>query len=453
MPRFASPAPADTAHAHYAPALRALSRARSALVLNHPFFGSLALRMSLRCDEACPGLWTDGRTLACNPLYAASASEKTLVSAVAHEILHIALGHHLRRGRRDEAVWNRACDYAVNAILLESGFALPEGALYSKIYADRSVDDIYAALARLQDDASRRAALGSGGEESDESEGEGGFGPEGGAPRQSQSRRPGPGDAGGQGQTQEHGARAADRREGRPRPAGPVFSGEVRDHPLLHSGTDGTAGALAEQEADIALVQAAQEALRMGDMPAGLSRLVRRRIRPAIDWREQLSRFLEQCSDSDYSWTRPNRRYVSQGLYLPSRHEAKLPELVLAIDCSGSVDEALLSRFCAELSGLLEAWDAALTVLYHDVAVTGSARFTRQDMPFRLMPVSGGGTDYRPVPAAIEDMGLSPACVLWFTDLECSRFPEEPGWPVLWISSQPGRQAPPFGEVLSLPAR
>jgi len=122
----------------------------------------------------------------------------------------------------------------------------------------------------------------------------------------------------------------------------------------------------------------------MGDMPAGLTRLVRRCLRPMLDWLEQLSRFFEQCSDSDYSWTTPDRRYVHQGLYLPSRREAKLPEIVLAIDCSGSVDEALLTRFCAELSGLLETYDATLHVLYHDIKVNGTKTLTRQDMLFSL---------------------------------------------------------------------
>jgi len=434
-------------------ALRALTRARSSLVLEHPFFGSIALRMELACDAECRDLWADGRTLACNPVYAANVSEKTLVSAVAHEVLHIALGHHVRRGERDETLWNKACDYAVNCILVESGFPLPDGAPYRKEYTEKSVDDIYKYLAAFHDDSSHSASTrNTEGEETSSVDGEGSadLGGEEGQANESRSGKPKEGDNSEGRAEEEKGGKASDKKQGRERDAESSFSGEVRDHPLLKENGGDDARRKAEEDSDIAMVQAAHEALRMGDMPAGLTRLVRRRIRPMLDWREQLSRFLEQCSDSDYSWTTPDRRYVHQGLYLPSRREAKLPEIVLAIDCSGSVDEALLARFCTELSGLLEAYDATLHVLYHDIKVNGTKTLTRQDMPFTLTPLGGGGTDYRPVPQAIDDMGMNPACVLWFTDLECDRFPEEPAWPVLWVTSSEKRK-PPFGDVLLMP--
>ena len=38
----------------------AMIRARAALVLDHPFFGSIALRLTLKPDPTCSDLWTDG---------------------------------------------------------------------------------------------------------------------------------------------------------------------------------------------------------------------------------------------------------------------------------------------------------------------------------------------------------------------------------------------------------
>ena len=435
-------------------ALKALERARAALVLSHPFFGSLALRLRPVCDESCPGLWVDGRTLGCNPAYACAASDKALLSALAHEVLHVALGHHVRRAGRDERLWNRACDYAVNHLLLESGFSLPEGALYRPEYADRSADEIYGWLAVLQDGESHRAhVLSEEGEESAFVEGDGGsdgLGGEQGVENEASSAAPKSGEEV-KGALQERGGSASDRKQGRERDAERNDCGEVRDHPLLRDGRGDAAREKAEQEADMALTQAFQEALRMGDMPAGLARFVRSRLYPSMDWREQLSRFIELCSDNDYSWSQPDRRYVHAGLYLPSRREMRLPPVALAVDASGSVDAALLSRFCTELSGILEAFDTTLLVFWHDMTVTGRAVYERQDLPVTPLPSGGGGTDYRPVAEALEETGVTPACLLWFTDMECDRFPEQMPCPVLWVCPSEPKIRPPFGEVLIMP--
>lgn len=102
---------------------------------------------------------------------------------------------------------------------------------------------------------------------------------------------------------------------------------------------------------------------------AGLLRLFRKRLHPTLDWRGILQRFLENCADGDSTWTTPNRRYLYQGIYLPSRQEPRIPHIVLAVDSSGSVDNALLEMFCTELSGILESYDTLLTVLFHDTRV------------------------------------------------------------------------------------
>lgn len=436
-------------------ALDTMRRIRTALILEHPFFGSLALRMRLGCDNSCADFWSNGRELVCNPVYAASLSEEKLKSAMAHEVLHIALGHHVRRKDRNEQIWNKACDYAVNAILQESGFFLPEGALFRPEYVGKSVDDIYIWLSHFSDDTSHNASLDTeNGEDSASLDGMGskklgseGQRNEGHAGNSEESNK-------NSDRMDKKGGKPGDNRSGQEQYAEHSFRGEVRDHPLIHESGGDEAQLRAEQDADIALVQASREAMNMGNMPAGLTRLIRERLRPILDWKELLSRFIEQCMDNDYSWTHPDRRYIHQNIYLPSRREFRLPEIVLAVDCSGSIDTHTLNRFCEELSGILDSYDTRLTVMYHDMIVQGYAVYTRQDMPLVLTPMGGGGTDYRPVPETIESMGIDPACLLWFTDLECDRFPPEPCWPVLWIcSSRKKKREVPFGELIVLPEK
>lgn len=438
---------------------KAMTRARAALVLEHPFFGTLALRLRFKPDAACRDLWTDGRTLAYNPAYAATLPEKRLIGAQAHEVMHLALGHHVRRKGRDPDLWNRACDLAVNQMLLDAGFSLPEGFAHDPDYAGKAADDIFTILLRLREDReSNNGAKGAFEQVPGEARGEaGGASPVAGEGEGEESaKRPEEGpeeenDASGSAVPGgKERAKAEPDAVGAPAKAPPGFTGEVRDHPDIDGRESEQERRLAEQEADIALAQAMQRALNMGSLPAGFARLTGRPSRPGLDWKELLSRFLERCADNDYSWTMPNRRYLHQDIYLPSRHEARLSRVALAVDSSGSVDERALAAFCAELSALLESYDATLTVLFHDTRVQGAHTLTRHDLPLRLTPLGGGGTDYRPVCAYIDDNRVDPLCLIWFTDLQCSRFPETPAYPVLWMCSLPVFEQPPFGEAVAM---
>ncbi len=438
----------------------AMRRARAALVLDHPFFGVLALRLRLREDAACRDLWTDGTALAYNPAFAATIPEQTLVGAQAHEVLHLAFGHHLRRQGRDKDLWNRACDLAVNQILLEAGFSLPQGFLHDAAYAGLAAEEIYAALMGQREDPTPGVDLGG----RARAGGPGGTGAAGGAsdgavtplrppaelrhaPARPPRSTPGAGE-----QQSRAGARPGARKDARGSKGGGQsgFTGEVRDHPGVEQ-EESAALKEAAREAQAALNQALRRARHMGDLPAGLRRQLTGAARPRLDWRALLQRFLEQCAYSDYAWTTPNRRYLFQDIYLPSRREARLPLAALAVDCSGSVDATALQRFMAELTAVLDAYDATLAVLFHDSRVHALELRSRMDRDVPFTPVGGGGTDYRPVPARLEAEGLAPACLIWFTDLQCSRFPPPPPYPVLWVCSDAAAEPPPFGTLLMLP--
>ncbi len=450
---------ADKREACAGQALAVMTRVRARLVTDHPFFGDLALRLHLKPDFSCRDMWTDGRVLAFNPLYATAIREEKLVGAQAHEVLHLVFGHHLRRNKREKRLWNRACDFAINGILMEAGFLLPDGFLYDAALTGKSADEIYDILVARMAKA-REARLG----------------------HQAGS------DKGGELQQTKNGA--SDTMMGLPRPANPDdgaaravegedkdrvrqqgrgvipvtgrekggrpsedkvahFDGEVRDVPDLEAGEGSEeAAAAAEREAEITLAQAVNRARHMGALPAGIAREVEHLLPAQVDWREILQRFLAACADNDYTWTAPNRRYVHQNIYMPSRWEQRLDHIVIAVDASGSVDAATLAMFMGELQTVLEFFDTRLTVLFHDTKVHDMQSLSRADLSEVIVPVGGGGTDFRPIPEALEQEGIHPRCLVWFTDLECTRFPEEPGYPVLWMVPKPGGETPPFGEVV-----
>jgi predicted metal-dependent peptidase len=126
------------------PLLQRLSMAKTNLVLDHPFFGSLCTRLKMVERNSEETMATDGINIYYNKTYAENLTDDELVGILAHEVMHPAMNHHTRREERDMERWNQACDYAINPILLKSKFKLPApGPLYDPAYEGMSAEQIY----------------------------------------------------------------------------------------------------------------------------------------------------------------------------------------------------------------------------------------------------------------------------------------------------------------------
>jgi predicted metal-dependent peptidase len=368
-------------------ALKRLIAARTGLVLDQPFLGALALRLKLVEDSTCKTAWTDGTSLGYSTEFVEACTHDELKALVCHEVMHCAFGHPWRRDLREQKRWNVACDYAVNPVLTDVGFQLPEGALNDVLYVGKSSEWIYD---RLPTSSSASDGDGSG--------------------------------------------------DGEPNPLG-----EVRDAPAQGSGPDDAP--VTESDWKQAVQEAAMGAKVRGDLPVALARFASENAEPPVDWKSVLRRFVQDVAKGDYSWQRPNPRYVGAGLYLPSLRSEELGPIVVAIDTSGSVDAVLLGQFESEIRAIAdEARPSRVYVMYADSKVQRRDTFERDDL-VELHMHGGGGTDFRPVFEAVGQMDEEPACVIYLTDL-AGRFPEtEPEVPVLWGSVDSHRDAP-FGEVV-----
>ena len=397
-----------------------IRKARAGLILDQPFFGALALRLQLKADPGCKTAWTDGQVLGYDPSYIKEISLDEIKGLWAEEVLHNGLCHHTRRGDRDPKQWNLAADQAIFHILKSSGFALPDDCQPDPRFKDRSAEDIYTMMGqdKKPDPAGKPDAGGS-----QDPQGTPGQGPGQGPQEQKPGRQPGQG------------------------------RGDVRDA----TGDQGQAMgpqdlAQEEQNQKVAMSQAAQQAKACGNLPGDLVRLVQDLVHPKLNPYDILRQFLEMSARNDYSWCPPNRRYLGQGFYLPSLRSEELPAVVVAVDTSGSVDQAELDQFAAEISGILEAYDTNVTVIFCDSGINGDPEtFTREDLPLTLKARGGGGTDFRPPFKWVQDQELEPACLIYLTDMDCRRYPVDPGYPVLWakIGTWP-TQPPPFGDVIEI---
>ena len=102
----------------------------------------------------------------------------------------------------------------------------------------------------------------------------------------------------------------------------PAGTGEVMDAPA-DSGQGGggpspSEVAAEEQTWDEAMHQAASLAKAQGKLPGAVEETVRGAHGSTVDWRTLLRRYMTDASNSDYSWSLPNRRFIDSGLYLPS---------------------------------------------------------------------------------------------------------------------------------------
>ena len=124
------------------PASIRIQKARTTLLLDHPFFGSLLFRLKGREQRSIPTMATDGESLYYNPEFVDTLNSATLAGVLAHEVMHPALQHHVRRSGRDPRRWNEACDYAINPLLLDAGLSLPDGVLVDHRFRGMSAEQI-----------------------------------------------------------------------------------------------------------------------------------------------------------------------------------------------------------------------------------------------------------------------------------------------------------------------
>jgi hypothetical protein len=86
---------------------------------------------------------TDGVSLFYNPDFVETLNAATLAGTLAHEVMHPALHHHVRRSGRDPKRWNVACDFAINPLLVDAGLSLPDGVLIDNRFRGMSAEQIY----------------------------------------------------------------------------------------------------------------------------------------------------------------------------------------------------------------------------------------------------------------------------------------------------------------------
>lgn len=396
-------------------------RARTQLLVNQPWFGTLAMRLKVSADESVDTMWTNGTELGYNPAFVNQQTDAHLQTIVGHKVMHCALLHPFRRGSRELGQWNEACDFAINGILKAAGFEMPADARIDAKYDGLSADVIYAQLGKERK-------------------------------QQQEQQQPQPQPNGQQQQPGNSGAPGP----GKPGKSGPLSTGSFGDAPSEAELEEGrTAGeektGMSASDWQVAAEQATMTTKAAGTTPGGASRAAKNAQKDVEDWRTILREFIEQTQPTDYSWQVINRRHIAAGLYLPGMVKENLGRLGIGVDTSGSISQAVLSCVGAELTAIMhEARPEAVDVVYCDHDVQHVEEFTPDDPEIKLSARGGGGTRFQPILEHFSKAEQSPAALLIFTDLYGSdnSLLVEPDYPTLWITDKASVMDPPFGRVI-----
>ena len=359
-----------------------LDKAKAQIVLDHPFFASILLRHPLQKRDDIPTLAIDARgQIYYNEQFVESLTVPQLVWGLCHEVLHRVGQHATRMGSRNHRKWNYAGDAWINDTLdnCRIGDRIPN-CVDMKGSKDNTVENIYDSLPDN---------------------------PNGGS---------GSGDGSGSGSD--------------------YMDGDGLGHDVI-PGDNLSESEVKEIEANakVEIAEAAQAAKMRGKMPGALEKIVCDVLNVKTPWYELLEQYMADKVANEYTWTRPNRRFIGQDLYMPSiSSENTMGEVVIQIDVSGSVSETELKYYNGHLSRIVEQCrPSKVHVIYTDTAVQRHDIFENGE-EFGLEYYCGGGTDMVEGYRYIEQHGIEPDVFVTLTD-GYTPFPDYVDIPSVWCIS------------------
>lgn len=378
-----------------------ISQAKAKLLVDHPYFGTLASRLELVKNDNIGAFLSDGLRLEYNDEYLASLEISELEFALSNGAMHSALLHQNRKNSRYSWLWQLSTDYAINAMLVQNGLDIPFGVNYDARFDGLYAEEIYEIL---KDEIKNE-------EFSDDESDETGFNEE--------NKR--------KNNLQNSSGQESKKDENAPK----MEAESVVDEELLAKINE----------------KLIQDELKRGDLPLGLDRFFDTTLACRVDWREELASAIDRYHKDDYRVLPPSKKLLYLGTYLPSLASNRF-KLTIAIDSSGSVDEALLSVFMSEVKSImLSISNYEIEIIVADAKVQSHETFYDGDeLTCKLQ--GGGGTDFRPVFDYIGQNLYDTALLLYFSDLDGIFPKDEPLFDVVWIA--PKKSAVPFGRIIEV---
>lgn len=390
------------------------------------FLGSLCCNHKFIWDLSIPTANCNGTVIRINPQFFMWLEPEERLTLVVHELWHTGLGHMIRfwellqyHGKAYPELFNQAADHVINLMMQAAGFVfgpklMSIGPCIDPQYTDMFTEQVYDILVKQLPPP------------------------------------PPPMSGGGQGQPQ----------QGQGQPGQQPSSGQGSNPPPIwgndlappEPADDGTATSVGEAIEEItskivSAHQAAQRCKEAGNLPGELEATIEALLYKPLPWDVLLSNWFSELSRDEYSYARPSRR--SEDEYLPSRMGNNgLEHLVYFIDVSGSVTDAVVSRFNSEVKYIHSTYQPQrLTVITFDTKLQDFYDWGPDD-DFNDLVIHGrGGTDLRQVHDYL--VKNQPSGAIIFTDLYVQMMPN-PHVPVIWVVNDNPKATVPFGKLIHI---
>jgi predicted metal-dependent peptidase len=364
---------------------RKVGKAKSLLILDHPFFGTACTKRPIIYTDTVPtaAMSATGQ-MYMNVDFCAPLTVQQLMFLLAHEAMHYMLAHGLRRGHRDPQAWNVAADKVINDTLIDAGVGdFIDGGITLDGAREMAAESLY--------------------DENDDGDGQG------------------PGGLGND--------------IGDPTDA----DGQPLDDATIHQ---------LEAEAKIDAIQSAKAAKAVGKLPASIERMVEELVNVSTPWYDILERFMAGKIKDGYSWNRPNRRFIARNIYIPGTdYVPKMGPVVIGVDTSGSIGPDEIAMFNGHINRIIDTCNPEVVhVVYCDYDVAGVDEYTPEDFPVTIQCKGGGGTSFKPVFDWIDNNAIDPECVVYLTDGYGDQSEFTTNHETVWLTT--GTEAFDWGHVI-----
>lgn len=375
------------------------------------FFTSILFSLKFSWDTTIPTACTDGLHLRVNPVqFEHDLNENQRIWQMAHEVSHVALGHMFRVNGRHFRDWNAACDHVINLMLKERGFDVPDNRPCDPRFKGMSADQVYNII--HQENQQQR---------DQQQQQNGGQAPDPNDPNDPANQNPDAGDF----QTPDQ------------------------------QGMTPQEQAELQEEINNILVKAATQSKLQGDkpgtIPGDVEILLEELLNPKLSWDRILANYMTQFDKDDYTFSKPNRRFLPD-FYLPSLYSEAMGEIAIAVDTSGSVTDEQFQEFISEIFDIHSRMKPShMRIIDFDTRIQNVHEIKEGDDLLSVNFTGRGGTRINQVIDWIDEE--KPAVTLIFTDGEFPAYPKDPGCPVIWVihSGMADQFEWPFGYVIEYP--
>jgi len=364
---------------------------------NYCLYSGVFMVGTTSVDDSVPTACTDGRNTKYGRSFIEGLPDSEVRAIVLHENLHKAFRHietWKPLYKENPQMANMACDYVINLMIHDSDpnkrdVKLPDGGLLDEKYRGLDAGTVYRDLKKQADEKKSITVKTADGKSKE-------------VPVKS-------------------------------------LSDMLKDAIDAHDWENGESMSNEEKEQ---LAKDIDQALRQGQILAGkmggnVPREVVDALEAKVDWREALREFVTSfCAERDEStWRKPSRRWIDEGIYMPSLIGEAVGRLVIAIDMSGSIGNEGIGQFLGEVKQICErVQPEGIDLLYWDTSVCQHEKYDRDQLSNLLSstkPKGGGGTDPACIPKYISEHKLKPECAIILTDGYVSSWGE---WdcPTLW---------------------